>query len=210
MSQQMNEKDWILSADDKSAVAFFKAFNLNDKQSANRRYGRLLKAAPLPRHQKDKLIKEFTAWKLNESAEYWLDSSSEKSAIETAEVLVKGAVPYATRSIIKNTSKLEYINSQELSGDEEYTSEDDSEADDISDVQDQIESESESEDEETSVELAEIDSDERQMLLQMVESSKHDKCEGNHRGVRAINAYRNDDEVFWRRHAETNRRSNYS
>ncbi|KAF9111873.1 hypothetical protein BGX27_004346, partial [Mortierella sp. AM989] len=69
------------------------------------------------------------------------------------------------------------------------------------DDQDQIESGSESELEDNDDTSAEEESvvivgDEKQRLLQMVENSKHDKCEGSYRGVRAINAYRKNDGVL--------------
>ncbi|KAF9413940.1 hypothetical protein BGZ76_004961, partial [Entomortierella beljakovae] len=73
MSQYSKEQDWLISEQDKSAVAFFKAFDLNDKQQAHDRYSRLLKSAPLAKRQRDELTSEFATWKLNHSAEYWLD-----------------------------------------------------------------------------------------------------------------------------------------
>ncbi|KAF9413941.1 hypothetical protein BGZ76_004962 [Entomortierella beljakovae] len=115
----------------------------------------------------------------------------------TAQVLVKGAVPYATWSITRNTSKLEALSSVAQSQQINV----DSEANDIhtsisksspinkpskTDDHDQIESGSESEleyddadtsAEEDSIESVVIVGDEKQRLLQMVENSKHDECE---------------------------------
>ena len=84
MSQQLKEQDWILSAHDKSAVAFFKAFGLNDKQYANRKYSRLLETAPLSKHCKDRLVKEFIAWRLNGSAAYIGRMTYQKRTIHLA------------------------------------------------------------------------------------------------------------------------------
>jgi hypothetical protein len=90
------EVAWISSTADKSAEAYFRAFELNEKLSAYRRYMRLIEGDnTLSDVDKKTVVENFEWWKTNKGHQFWTDRRTHLSTMRTTGALFEAAEPYA-------------------------------------------------------------------------------------------------------------------
>ncbi|KAG0065216.1 hypothetical protein BGZ90_001865 [Linnemannia elongata] len=99
------EITWINSAADKRPDTYFRTFEMNEKQSAHRRYARLIGSGNnLPESERKRLMDYFEMWKTNSGLQFWCDRRTHLSAMRTASSLVEASEPYANQSLSRNVS----------------------------------------------------------------------------------------------------------
>ncbi|KAF9343366.1 hypothetical protein BGX34_006849, partial [Mortierella sp. NVP85] len=75
------EITWINSADDKSAAAFIKKFELNEKLTAHYRYRLLIETTNnISKTDKNRLLNEFDWWKNNNDVREQVGSGQDRSS----------------------------------------------------------------------------------------------------------------------------------
>ncbi|KAG0073486.1 hypothetical protein BGZ90_011545 [Linnemannia elongata] len=100
-----SEINWLNSAVDKSPDAYFRTFEMNEKQSAHRRYARLVGSNnDLPESERKRLMDYFESWKTNSGLKFWCDRRTHLSAMRTASSLVEASEPYVDQSFSRNVS----------------------------------------------------------------------------------------------------------
>lgn len=99
------EITWINSANDKSAAAFIKKFELNEKLTAHYRYRLLIETTTnISKTDRNRLLNEFDWWKNNKGQQFWADRQIHLSTMRTSVGLAGAAEPYVKQSFRRNAT----------------------------------------------------------------------------------------------------------